>query len=202
MSARRIFARPARYAAIAPYLWMVLFFLIPFGFVVKISLSQTAIAHSTENQPQSQTVPPASGEKSKWTASGDPIDTTSFDSAVMAAEKTAGGKPSKALGDAYYKRAVALTEARQYASALGDYRRALKNDPSNAEAKDWVDKIIMIYDSMNKTSPKEGEEPPPLPFTVQVIRVGRPNLSSGPALTKSSTRTLPVFDALRSNIYA
>jgi putrescine transport system permease protein len=44
MSARNIFARPARFAAIAPYLWMVLFFLIPFGFVLKISLSQTAIA--------------------------------------------------------------------------------------------------------------------------------------------------------------
>src|SRR3981189_3279377 len=44
MSARRIFARPARYAAIAPYVWMLLFFLVPFGFVVKISLSQTAIA--------------------------------------------------------------------------------------------------------------------------------------------------------------
>jgi len=44
MSARRIFARPARYAAIAPYAWMVLFFLVPFGFVLKISLSQTAIA--------------------------------------------------------------------------------------------------------------------------------------------------------------
>ena len=44
MSARRIFAQPARYAAIAPYLWMVLFFLLPFGFVLKISLSQTAIA--------------------------------------------------------------------------------------------------------------------------------------------------------------
>src|SRR3954465_9862519 len=44
MSARRIFAQPARYAAIAPYLWMVLFFLVPFGFVLKISLSQTAIA--------------------------------------------------------------------------------------------------------------------------------------------------------------
>ncbi|WP_454632028.1 ABC transporter permease [Bradyrhizobium cenepequi] len=44
MSMRRIFARPARYAAIAPYLWMVLFFLVPFGFVLKISLSQTAIA--------------------------------------------------------------------------------------------------------------------------------------------------------------
>src|ERR1700761_5105754 len=44
MSVRRIFARPARFAAIAPYLWMVLFFLVPFAFVLKISLSQTAIA--------------------------------------------------------------------------------------------------------------------------------------------------------------
>ncbi|WP_375415177.1 ABC transporter permease [uncultured Bradyrhizobium sp.] len=44
MSARRIFARPARFAAIAPYLWLVLFFLVPFGFVLKISLSQTVIA--------------------------------------------------------------------------------------------------------------------------------------------------------------
>ena len=44
MSARRIFTRPARISAIAPYLWMALFFLVPFGFVLKISLSQTAIA--------------------------------------------------------------------------------------------------------------------------------------------------------------
>jgi putrescine transport system permease protein len=44
MIGRRIFARPARRAAIAPYLWMALFFLVPFIFVVKISLSQTAIA--------------------------------------------------------------------------------------------------------------------------------------------------------------
>ena len=44
MSARFTFTRPARLAAIAPYLWMLLFFLVPFGFVLKISLSQTAIA--------------------------------------------------------------------------------------------------------------------------------------------------------------
>ena len=42
--ARRLFSRPARLAAIAPYLWMALFFLVPFVFVLKISLSQTAIA--------------------------------------------------------------------------------------------------------------------------------------------------------------
>jgi putrescine transport system permease protein len=44
MRARHIFTRPARSAAIAPYAWMLLFFLVPFGFVLKISLSQTAIA--------------------------------------------------------------------------------------------------------------------------------------------------------------
>ncbi|HWW46487.1 MAG TPA: ABC transporter permease subunit [Xanthobacteraceae bacterium] len=44
MSSRRIFTRPARIAAIAPYLWLGLFFLVPFGFVLKISLSQTAVA--------------------------------------------------------------------------------------------------------------------------------------------------------------
>ena len=44
MSSRRIFARPARLGAITPYFWMLLFFLVPFGFVLKISLSQTAIA--------------------------------------------------------------------------------------------------------------------------------------------------------------
>jgi putrescine transport system permease protein len=44
MSASSIFTRPARLAAIMPYLWMALFFLVPFVFVLKISLSQTAIA--------------------------------------------------------------------------------------------------------------------------------------------------------------
>jgi putrescine transport system permease protein len=44
MSAPSVFTRPARLAAIAPYLWMALFFLVPFLFVLKISLSQTAIA--------------------------------------------------------------------------------------------------------------------------------------------------------------
>ncbi|MBV8919302.1 ABC transporter permease [Bradyrhizobium sp.] len=44
MSARHIFTAPARWASIAPYVWMVLFLLVPFGFVLKISLSHTAIA--------------------------------------------------------------------------------------------------------------------------------------------------------------
>ena len=123
---------------------------------------QTAIAHTTEGG-----MPPggnAGGEKSKWTTGGDPIDTSSFDADIAKAEK---GSDKKALSEAYLKRADALTKARQYAAALGDYRKALKADPSNADAKNWVDQITMVYDSMNREAPKEGEEPGPLPFKKQ-----------------------------------
>lgn len=125
--------------------------------------SQTAIAHSTENQ----TPPANTGAPSKWKQSGDPIDTKVYDAAIATAEVAFKKKQDdvtvkKALAEAYYKRADALTAARQYASALGDYRRTLKYDPSNKEAKDWIEKITMIYGSMNKEAPPEGEEPPPL----------------------------------------
>lgn len=129
---------------------------------------ETAIAHTLENQTPVPAAP--SGEKTKWKQSGDPIDTKEFDTAIASAEVAFGKKPSddaakKALSVAYYKRAMALTDARQYASALGDFRRTVKHDPSNEDAKGWIDKIVMIYDSMNKEYPGEGEEPPPLPFT-------------------------------------
>ncbi|MEO6655734.1 MAG: tetratricopeptide repeat protein [Pyrinomonadaceae bacterium] len=129
---------------------------------------QTAIAHSSENQTPHPS--PPTGEKSKWTQSGDPIDTKQFDTAIAAAEvalvkKSSDEKAKKALSTAYFNRAMALTDARQYASALGDFRRAVKYDPSNTEAKDWIQQIISIYSSINRESPNEGEEPPPLPFT-------------------------------------
>jgi len=129
--------------------------------------AETSIAHSLENQ----TPPPnaSSNETSKWTQSGDVVDTKAYDTAIAAAEVAFGKKSSdetvkKALGNAYFKRAMVLTEARQYASALGDYRRAIKYDPTNEEAKEWIDRIVSIYDSMGRTSPPEGKEPPPLPF--------------------------------------
>lgn len=127
---------------------------------------QNTIAHSGENR---QLPPVSSGEKTKWTQSGDPIETKEMDEAVATALKAVNGKPSnaaakKTLSVTYFKRAVALTDARQYASALGDYRRTLKYDPDNAEAKEWIANIISIYEGLNKDYPKEGEEPPPLPF--------------------------------------
>ncbi len=129
--------------------------------------AETAIAHSLENQTPNPGKPAV--ETTKWTQSGDPIDTKKLDAAIASAEAAFDKKPSdkdaeQALGTAFFKRAVALTEARQYASALGDYRRSLKHDPSNGEAQTWIDQIINIYAGLKKSYPKEGEEPPPLPF--------------------------------------
>lgn len=133
---------------------------------------QSVISHTTENQtppPGNAAGPSGTGEKTRWTQSGNPIDTKEFDTQIAAAVKAQKAKPkdaaaNSALAEAYFKRGFALTEARQYASALGDYRRALKYDASYEEAQKWIDMITSIYNSKNQEFPKEGEEPPPLPF--------------------------------------
>ena len=133
---------------------------------------QSVVSHTTENEnpPMDKPAPPANtGGKTKWTQSGNPIDTKEYDARIVKAEKDLKAKPKEGsaktnLSQAYYERGFALTEARQYASALGDFRKAVKLDPANEDAKGWIDQIISIYNSINKEFPKEGEEPPPLPF--------------------------------------
>jgi tetratricopeptide (TPR) repeat protein len=130
------------------------------------SQSQTANVNDAAQMP---TPVQKSETKTKWTQSGSPIDTSKFDAEIIAAEKDFKAKPKgevakKTLAESYLKRAVALTDARQYASALGDYRRVLKYDAENEEAKKWIEEIIKIYASINREYPKEGEEPPPIPF--------------------------------------
>jgi tetratricopeptide (TPR) repeat protein len=128
--------------------------------------TETVTAHTTENA----TPPiPSNTGRTKWTQSGDPIDTKAFDTAIAAAEKNVKSKPDDkaakdALTEAYLQRATALVGARQYAAALGDYRRALKYDPENDTANEWVNQIVGIYNGMNREAPPEGQEPPPLPF--------------------------------------
>ena len=88
---------------------------------------------------------------------------------IAEAEKAFKAKPNDAaaktaLADAYFDRGFALTEARQYAAALGDYRKALKIVPDHEESQKWLDQIVSIYKMLKKEAPKEGEEPPPLPW--------------------------------------
>ena len=127
---------------------------------------QSVIAHSSESKPGDT----AAAGKPKWSQSGEAIDTKAFDSGIIASDKALSTKPAdeklkKIVSTAYFNRGFALTESRQYAAALGDYRKAYKLDPTKAEAKEWIDKIIKIYDGLKKEYPKEGEEPPALPFT-------------------------------------
>jgi tetratricopeptide (TPR) repeat protein len=118
---------------------------------------QSVIAHTTENQP-----PKNNANKSK-PPGGEAIDTKELDAAVAKAEKQAGDKG--ALAKAYFDRGVALTEAKQYAAALGDYRRAVKANPSDAASQQWIDTITNIFRAMGRPVPAEGAEPAPLPFT-------------------------------------
>jgi len=127
---------------------------------------ESTTAHTTEGQTPK---PANSNSGGKFSQGGEPIDTAKFDGTIAEAEKAAHAKPTdeaakKTLAEAYFDRGFALTEARQYASALGDYRRALKNNPSHEEAKKWMEQIINIYAMLKKDYPKEGEEPPALPF--------------------------------------
>lgn len=143
----------------------------PNNAVQNVANSTVVSSHSQGNSTvtANSTVVPKSETKSRWTQSGEPIDTTIFDAEIKQAESKLKAKPTdqtlkKSLAESFVKRGIALTDARQYASALGDYRRALKLDPSNEEAKKWIPQIIRIYDDINRTYPNEGEEPPPLPF--------------------------------------
>lgn len=129
---------------------------------------QNTIAHTTESRPGS-TPPPNPNAPGKFAQGGEAIDTAKFDGVIAEAEKNLKAKPTdaaakNALADAYFDRGFALTEARQYAAALGDYRKALKHVPDHEESKKWIDQIVGIYKMLNKEAPKEGEEPPPLPF--------------------------------------
>ena len=129
---------------------------------------QNTIAHTTENQPPRTAANSNGGPK---TSGGEPIDTARYDGVIAEAEKAVKSKPNdeqakKTLAQAYFDRAFALTQppARQYAAALGDYRRALKYDPNHEESKTWINQISTIFRSLGKEPPKEGEEPAPLPF--------------------------------------
>ncbi len=118
--------------------------------------------NSSSNTSTSSAPPMAGGQ-------GQAIDTTAFDAEIAKADKDLNTAPNdaakkKALAEAYAKRAFALTEVAQYKQALGDFRKSLKLDSTNKEAQDMHDQILEIYKSLNREPPKEGEEPPPLPF--------------------------------------
>ncbi len=90
-----------------------------------------------------------------------PIDVAEMTADIEKAEKEYRNNPKAKdeLAKAYFVRATALTGAAQYRAALGDYRKGLKLNPNDAEAREMHDQIISIFKSIGREPPKEGEEP-------------------------------------------
>jgi len=127
---------------------------------------------ATSNTQTAHTAPPAAASpKATTTAAGggEPVDTSKYDAEIKRLEEKAKKNSADqatrlALAKAYADRGDALTGVRQYRAALGDYRRALRNDPNNEQAKQMSGTIISILQSMGRDVPPEGQEPAPLPL--------------------------------------
>jgi len=95
------------------------------------------------------------------------VDTSELDARIKkASEKAkssgASAADKKAAADAYLARANVYWSAGQprlYKYALADFRQVLKYDPENDEAKQKIDTIEGIYQSMGRPIPEVSPEP-------------------------------------------
>lgn len=123
----------------------------------------TVSSHSQNNSP-----PPTAGEKPENAPPMmKPLDVSKMTADIEKAKAIFDKTPTdesakKGLANAYFERAMALTNVAQYRAALADFRKGLKLDPNNESAKKMHDEIIRIFESMGREAPKEGEEPPPM----------------------------------------
>lgn len=74
---------------------------------------------------------------------------------ASAADKKAAADAYLARGNVYYS----AGQPRLYKYALADFRQVLKYDPENGEAKEKVDTIVGIYQSMGRPIPELSPEP-------------------------------------------
>lgn len=125
----------------------------------------TVMSHSQES-----VKPTPDAKSSTESPMAKPIDVSPLTAKIEKAEadfkaKSTDAKAKENLAAAYFERAFALTQAAQYRAALGDFRKGLKLNPNDSEAKAMHDQILSIFKSINREPPKEGEEPAPLAFT-------------------------------------
>lgn len=130
------------------------------------------VPHSSSGEiPQASSAAGHSGIAAR-TPGGTPVDTSLYDAEIKRLEQTLAKRKNDSemqqeLARAYAARAARLTEAQQYRSALGDWRRAAKLNSANEEAHTMIATITGIMRSMNRPVPAPGEEPTPLPYRKQ-----------------------------------
>jgi len=139
--------------------------------IATVKTNSSAIVSSHSDEAGKTAVPPSDKPASSSTESpmARPIDVAEMTADIEQAEKQyrKNQKDEKAkdeLAKAYFIRATALTDAAQYRAALGDYRKGLKLNPTDEDARKMHDQILSIFKSIGREPPKEGEEPAPLPF--------------------------------------
>ena len=125
--------------------------------------NDTALVSSHSND-AGKTVSPPSDKNSSSESSpmAQAIDVSEMTADIEKAEKNPKNK--EVLAKAYFTRAFALTKAAQYRAALGDFRKGLKLNPNDQDAKNMHNEILRIFQTIGREPPKEGEEPPPMPF--------------------------------------
>lgn len=95
------------------------------------------------------------------------VNTAEYDARIQkAAAKAdapgASASDKKAAAEAYLARGNIYRDAgnpKLYKYALGDYRRVLRYQPDNAEAKEKAEEIVSIYESLGRPVPTNGLEP-------------------------------------------
>lgn len=112
------------------------------------------------------------GAASPAGANGSAAKPSGVDTAVLDAKVEKADAKAKAAGASQADKlaaAAALVERgnvyrdagspQLYKFALGDYRRALRYQPDNAEAREKMSEIVGIYQSMGRPVPENGNEP-------------------------------------------
>ena len=115
----------------------------------------------------SSVTPPVAPTGTTGSSAKPSMDTASLDAKIEKADakaKAAGATQAdkNAAAAALLERGNVYRDAGQpalYKFALGDYRRALRYQPDNAEAREKMNEIVSIYQSMGRPVPENGSEP-------------------------------------------
>ncbi len=106
--------------------------------------------------------PAAGGDADRALANTAEYDARIEKAAAKADAPGASASDKQSAAEAYLARANVYRDAgnpRLYKFALGDYRRALRYQPDNKEAKEKMDEIVSIYEGMGRPVPTNGLEP-------------------------------------------
>ncbi len=131
------------------------------------SNTQTSIAHGTNTSTDAGVASSHGGAApSGAPATKPPVETPEMDAKIEKAEakaKAAGASDAdkKAAARAYFERADFFRGEGSpvlYKFALADYRRGLRYDPTNEDARGKMDEIISIYKGMGRPVPELGNE--------------------------------------------